>query len=119
MSSGENRAVQCNGGVVGGAIALRATRWHCRPRKRMGATMAYNTLACLHARMRSHRRYFGSVSLPLSLSPSLTPATNATDRPDGFNTGIFHAPIVFPTQNYLQGENSARGRNERWMGSYT
>ena len=26
MSSGENRAVQCNGGVVGDAIALRATR---------------------------------------------------------------------------------------------
>ena len=24
------------------------------------------------------------------------------NRPFGFNTGIFHAPIVFPTENYLE-----------------
>ena len=38
--------------------ALSVAQSHCaprvgRPRKRMGATMAYNTLACLHARAQS------------------------------------------------------------------
>ena len=60
---------------------------HCaprvgRPRKRMGATMAYNTLACLHALARAVTATI-SVRSP-SLSPSLTPATNATDRPVGW-----------------------------------